>query len=170
MDSNISIRYGFSFAMPIVLVASIVTILGAVNSFESPIFGIALIFASIFVWSSDYGIQIKVNEKQYREYGSVFGIKRGEWEPLESLPFLTVLKNREGMTVYSKSNRSTTNIDEKYCVYMLNATHRKKVLVQKFDTKDLAIDNAKKISVQLNKEFVEYNPVLMEGTRSRSRR
>jgi hypothetical protein len=155
----ISIRHGFSFAMPIIIAAFVVTFLGIISFFESPIFGIGLIIASIFVWSSSYGIQINPTDKNYREFGSVFGLKTGEWKPFDSLPFLTVLRNREGMTVYSKSNRSTTSIDDSFCVYLLNASHRKKVLVQKFDTKELAIKNASELASRLKKELVEFDPV-----------
>jgi hypothetical protein len=144
--------------MPIVITAIAVNLLAIVISFESPIFGLTLLPLCIVVWSSNYGVQINTAEKLYREYGSAYGMKKGEWKSLDSLLFLAVLKNREGMKVYSKSHRSTTNIDDSYCVYLLNKTHRKKILVQKFDTKDLAIKEANIFAKKLNKEVVSFNP------------
>ena len=83
------------------------------------------------------------------------------------MPYLTVLRGKSGTTIYSQSNRSTTFVEERYEVCLLNESHRKKVVVKKFETEQAALEYCKTISGELNREIVTYNPVVSEATRNR---
>ena len=166
----IKYKLGFSFAPPIVIVGVIVSIAGVLTAIEGPLLGILLIIAGGFIWSSTYGSQIDPTNIRFREYGSVFGIKSGKWRPLDEAPFITVMKGREGMTVYSRSNLSTTSIDDRFEVCLLSNTHRSKTVIMKFENEDQAAEYAKAIALKLDKEIVQYSPKISEKTRSRSKR
>ena len=163
-------RLGFSFPIILVVGGGLLTIAGIISSIENPLIGVPLIIVGIFFWSSSYGFQIDGSQEQFREYGSMFGIKKGKWYPLEYVPYISVLKSRIGMRIYSASSYSTTKMDDSYQVCLLNKTHRKKVVVKEFENREQAIRYAEKISSQFNKPVVTYSPVLSKKTRKRRSR
>ncbi|MDX2361944.1 MAG: hypothetical protein QNK23_14130 [Crocinitomicaceae bacterium] len=160
-------RLGFSFAVPIVIVGVVITLAGILAAIESPILGIVLVLVGPFFWSGLYGTQIDKSNNRFREYGSMYGVKSGQWKPLDKMPYLTVLKGKSGMTVYSRSNRSTSIIDDRYEVCLLNQSHRTRTTVKKFETKQEAMNYCTTLADDLNKEVVMYNPAVSEKTRSR---
>src|SRR5690554_8117764 len=89
---------------------------------------------------------------------------------LDQFPYLTVLKSRKGTTLYSRSNRSTTIINDDYEVVMLNETHRVKVVVQSFEKKEKAMKFAEQFVLAYIKQLVKYNPVVSDATLRRRRR
>lgn len=97
----------------------------------------------------------------------MFGIKSGKWKPLNKMPYLAVIKSKSGMTTYSRSNRSTSYIEEKYEVCLLSETHRQRMTVQKFNTIEEAKAYCQELATQLNKEVVTFNPEVSAKTRSR---
>lgn len=163
-------RIGFSFPMPIIYIAGILILFGLIACIQSLFAGLFIIISASFVLSCSYGTEIDLEKQIFREYSSIFGLKKGNWTPLEKLPFITVLMGREGLTMYSRSNRSTTSIDDRYGIYFLSETHRTKVLLQKFSTSLIAMDHAKILSQKLNKEIVKFSPVVSEKTQQRRRR
>lgn len=160
-------RLGFSFALPIMIGGVLLTLAGAISVIENPIIGIIMFLIGPFFWSSSYGFQININQKKFREYGSIYGIKKGKWHSLDSTPFISVLKGKSGTKIYSMSNRSTVDLDDYYEVCLLNKSQRIRFVVQKFDSKELAIKYAEQISSKLDKRIVEFNPQLSEKTRKR---
>ena len=70
-------RHGFSFAMPIVIVGAVITLVGVPTIIESPVLGIIFMLVGPFFWSSSYGAQIDCSKNMYREYGSAYGVKSG---------------------------------------------------------------------------------------------
>ena len=162
-------RIGFSFATPIIIAGVVISIAGFAATIETPLLGVVLALGSMFLWTSSYGIEIDIQQNRFREYGSMYGIKKGEWKSLDKVPFITVLRGRTGMTVYSRSNRATSDIDDRYEVYLLNQSHRAKILVQRFDSKKQALTYAEKLAVKLEKKIVQYSPAVSEKTQSRRR-
>jgi len=160
-------RLGFSFATPIILLGVVITLAGITTLFENQILGVALVVIGPFFWSSSYGSQIDTVNQQFREYNSFYGIKSGEWKPLDKLPDISVIKSKEGITVFSRSNRSSSYIEDKFEVCLLNKTHRKRMTVQKFDTFEHAKTHAQDLAIKLKKELVTFNPKVSEKTRNR---
>lgn len=151
-------RHGFSFAFPIVIVSVVITIAGIVEINENPILGIGLTLFCAFFWSSSYGVQIDISSQRLREYTSMYGIKKGNWKPLNNLPYITVIKSKSGMKTYSRSNRSTSYIEDMYEVCLLSENHRQKVPVKKFDTIEDAKSYSQDLAKELNKNIVVYKP------------
>lgn len=152
---------------PIIIAGVAVTLAGLVTIMESPLLGIGTALAGSFIWSGSYGIQIDVEQNKFREYASIFGIKYGEWKSLEKTPFISVVKGRSGMTVYSRSNRSTSVIDDRYEVCLLNNSHRTRIVIQKLEGKSQAMEYANQIASKLGKNVVQFNPVVSQKTKSR---
>lgn len=163
----IKYRHGFSFAMPIVLTGFGITIIGLATLIDLSFVALGLILFGTFMWSSNYGVQIDQNNNRFREYGSIFGIKSGKWYPLDKLPFISIMKARDGLIMYSMINQPTKAIDDRFGVYLLSESHRKKVLLKKFEDRDLAKEYSIQMTTKLNKELVQFNPVVSQKTRER---
>ncbi|WP_417265638.1 hypothetical protein [Brumimicrobium sp.] len=163
-------KIGSSFPFAVAIVGGVISFAGLLLLANLFLVGIVAMAIGAFFWSSTYGLQINDETQEFREYGSVLGLKRGDWKPLDQLPYLTVLKSRKGTTLYSRSNRSTTIINDDYEVVMLNETHRVKVLVQSFEKKEKAMKFAEQFVLAYNKQLVKYNPVVSDATLRRRRR
>lgn len=162
-------RLGFSFPLLIVAGGGLLTVAGLISSIENPLIGVSMILAGPFFWSSTYGVQIDIKQYRFREYVSMYGIKKGKWHSLEHTPFISILKSHSGTRVYSSSSHSALNVKNSYDVCLLNKTHRKKFVLQKFDSKYQAKKYAEKISSELNEPTVVFSPVISKKTRSRKR-
>lgn len=160
-------RIGFFFPLPVIIIGTLISFIGLISLIKITIFGILLIPMLLLFITSTYGIDIDYKNKLYREYESYLGFKRGNWKNLDELSFITVLKSRKGMAFYSQSNRRTSLMDDNFEVYLLNETHRRKILIQKFDNKELAKKYTVKISPLIDKEIVQFNPVVSKKTRNR---
>ena len=160
-------RHGFSFVLPIIFGGGLLTLGGIITSIENPIIGLVMIAVGPFFWSSSYGIQIDPEQNRFREYGSFYGIKSGQWKPLDNVPFVSIVRGRSGTAVYSGTNKSTSIIDDRFQVCLLTSSHRSRIVVQKFEEKEEAEDYAKQLAFNLSKSFVQYNPVVSERTRNR---
>jgi hypothetical protein len=160
-------KIGFSFAMPVVVIGVAIILFAFAMISINPFLGIGFILAGGFMSTSSYGTQIDLENKKFREYGSAFGIKNGKWNSLDVLPFLSLMKSRSGYTVYSRTNRSSTDVDDFYEVCLLTQNHRKKIVVQKFSYKKDATEFLNKLSTTLNKPIVEFNPEISQKTKNR---
>jgi hypothetical protein len=117
--------------------------------------------------TSSYGTEIDIENKKFREYGSAFGIKSGKWNSMKALPFLSLMTSRSGHSVYSRTNHSTTDVDDYYDVCLLNQNHRTKIVIQKFTAKKEATEFINDFSSKLNKPIVAFNPPISQKTLNR---
>ena len=120
--------------------------------------GLLIIPIGIFLAFSKYGIILDDILNQYRVYASYFGIKTGDWEDLEKMPDIAILKSRESSTTYSGSIMSNIHEDEFYKVFLLSPSHRKKVLVIKTKQKDNAQKVVDEITGKFDILYTTYNP------------
>lgn len=130
--------------------------------------GLTLIFGS-FLSLSSYGSEIDTKNQKFREYGSMFGVKRGKWENLSAMPFIGVFKSKSGYLIYSRTSMSTTDFDNHYEVCLMTASHRKRIVVQKFKTKNDALNFAHFLENRIDSKLMEYNPRQGEHTKHRRR-
>jgi hypothetical protein len=169
MNEKIKNKIGNSFPTPLIIVGVIAIIGSVLIILTNPILAIILLLVGLFLCTSSYGTEIDVTNKKYREYGSIYGLKSGSWFDLNTMPYLAILKSRSGYTMYSRSNRSTTNINDFYDVCLLNQSHRKKVVLMKFKSIEAALKVAGNLESQLGVELTQFNPVISEKTANRRR-
>lgn len=169
MDKKIKNKIGNSFPTTLVIVGVIAVLGSVVEMFTNPIIAIILFLVGLFICTSSYGTEIDVTNKKYREYGSIYGLKRGSWFDSNTMPFIAILRSRSGYRMYSTSNRSTTDTTDFYDVCLLNQSHRKKVVLMKFKSKDEALRFASNMESQLGVVLTQFNPVISEKTATRRR-
>ena len=87
---------------------------GIIASLDQPIVGIPTSIMGVFMALSRIGIQINPTTKEYRNYKSYVGIKRGTWSSYETFPILCVMRVEESTSAASLSNRKAETSREKY--------------------------------------------------------
>lgn len=162
-------KIGKSFPTTLVFVGAIAVLGSLIEMFTNPLLAIILLLVGLFICTSSYGTEIDVTNKNYREYGSIYGLKRGSWFDLNTMPYLAILKSRSGYRMYSTSNRSTTDTTDYFDVCLLNQTHRKKVVLMRFKSKDEALKFASNIESQLGVALTQFNPVISKKTANKRR-
>ena len=167
MKEIIKNRIGFSFPGFIVFMGLTCMLFSIFIMIESPILGLIILIVGSFLGLSSYGSEIDITNQKFREYGSMFGIKSGKWEDLNTMPFIGVFKSKSGYLIYSRSTNSTTDIDDFYDVCLMNTTHRRRLVLQKFKTKNEALNFVHSLENKIDSKLTEYNPRQSEKTINR---
>jgi hypothetical protein len=169
MPEILKSKIGNPFPIPVLIIGVILTLGSLLVVAESSLVAVGFVLVGLLIWTSSYGTEIDITNRRYREYTSFFGLKRGQWFGLEDMPYLAILKSRSGNTVYSRSNQSTTDLDDYYDVCLLNETHRKRVVLMRFKSNDEASKYAQNIESKLGLTLTQFNPVVSEKTANRRR-
>ena len=163
------IKLGPSFP-PVTRFFSIpISIFALVFLFSAPIPAIIIFLIGAFIWSTSYGFETNKYTGKFREYGSALGLEWGKWDDLDKFPDMALLTLNEGYAVRVRLYLSTEVVESYYGVYLLTSSHRTKVLVNKFKNLEKAKEFITQTAMELNKEYVQYNPVISERTRMRRR-
>jgi hypothetical protein len=108
---------------------------------------------------SHYGFEVSNDKSRFREYFNYMGLKFGKWRSLEEFPYLTVFYVKQTETTGSGRTMLETSIEEMvYKVYLLNESHREKVLVKQTPNEDEAKHITHTIINELGIEHVKFNP------------
>ncbi len=130
--------------------------------------GIGIFLAGSMLSTSRSGVQLDFSNELYREYTTFLFIKIGKWKSLNYFPYLSILKA-------NKSNRAsditglnrTVHTQENLGIYLLNRTHRKKMLLKRvgMDMAKAKIE-ANKLEEKVDKEVVRFNPKVVSRRRN----
>ena len=129
--------------------------------------GIPFILGGLIVNFAYYGIEIKKDVNQYREFTNIFGLNFGKFKNINDYVFVSIKKAQHGYKVYGRSNASVSVSKQKYDVCFFNKTFRKKVVMKICDTEEEAIIFAKKLAEETGLEFSKYNPPISDATMKR---
>lgn len=159
-----TISLGFSFGIAAQVVGGALILLGiamVINLHIIAVFlGSALLFVGTFLLTSSSGIQIDYANKRFREYHAYLGIKAGKWDDLDKYPYLSILlANKSTKSSDITTLNSVVQTDVAYGVYLLNKSHRKKILIKRCKEGSIkAKEEAEKFSEKMSKDLVKYSP------------
>jgi hypothetical protein len=103
--------------------------------FVGLIFSIVLIGLPILAMAIYYvGTEIDVERSRIREYGSLFGLRRGKWKPITPYMAIVILGKRRVSTMYSRGQVALDQAEQNHDVTLVDATHRKKFLLKASDS------------------------------------
>lgn len=125
---------------------------------ESLTLGLTTLILGSFLGLSSYGTEIDLTNLKFREYGCMFGIKRGKWNQLNSMPNIGIFKSRSGYLIYGRSTNSATNFDDCFDVCLLNKSHRKRVVIQKFRTMEEALNFSEMLENKTGIKLKAFDP------------
>ena len=170
MKENFKISLGKSFPSATIFLGYFLALFGILALASNFILAFILIILGLFFSFSKEEIEFNLRQKKYRRVTNLLGMKSGKWLDLSSLPYLSILKNNVANKLTSRTLVSTTNKETFYEVHLLSPSHRKKVLIQRFETLEEAKEKAKVLAVKLEKEIVAFSPKPSERTRQRRKR
>ncbi len=163
-------KTGKYFPKAFVYIGYALIVIGVLLVVEKGYTGIGLIIIGIYLGLSYIGIQIDPDKKKFKKYSCFFGLKKGTWESYNDYPYLSILDIREKHTSYSRGGVEYISKEKVYRVCLLNKTHRKKIIVKNFKSKEKASFSASKIAKQLEVQQTTYSPKASEKTRLRRKR
>ena len=103
-------------------------------------------------------------------YTSFFGFKTGGWKSLEIYKEIAILKSLVNYKSYYKATIPLTSRETYYDIYLLDKTHRKKLLIKRLINKDQSILDAESLASLLKMELTTYKPILSEKSIANKRR
>ncbi len=170
MNEIVHHKFGFTFPTHIIIAGYILMVMGLFIALTYLVAGLSFAFVGTFLSFTKNGILFNPTAKTYRSYTSYLGIKMGKWQSYESYPFLAILRR-----TISKSRTSRMGVskevarDTYFDIFLLNKTHRVKLLINRQKGQDEAKLLARDLAEKLNVEYVDYNPVLSAKTRGMRR-
>lgn len=168
MKNILDEKTGFLFPPTSKFVGQIAFVVGVLAIFLAPLTGFFFAAVGAYVGFSKSGVLLNPEAGTYQDYVSVFGLRFGKHKSYSEYPFLSVMRNKITSKAFSITNRNTaTGSDLFYDVYLLNQSHRKRVLVRRYSNLHDAKTSAQDLGKQLSKDIVMYSPVVSAATRSR---
>ncbi|MEO6903029.1 MAG: hypothetical protein ABI315_07740 [Bacteroidia bacterium] len=141
--------------------------LGLIGLLSGHLVGILVALVGGFVCFTYLGIEINIKNKTIRQYTSYFGFKKGATKDLTVFPFICIFKSNKIYTTNSRSNRSVSYSEKTFDIYLLNQTHKEKILIKIEKGEDKAIQKAKEIADDMGIKLVQYNPVVLSRKNKR---
>lgn len=171
-NAEITYSHGPNFGIaPIVLGVALMFmgIMMILSSMIAAMFiGVGVFLAGSMLSTSTSGVQVDFTNELYREYSTFLFIKMGKWKPLNYFPYVSVMKA-------NKSNRAsditglnrTVTTNENLGIYLLNKTHRKKLLIKRVGMDmEKAKQEAKQFAERTDKDVVRFNPKVVSRRRT----
>lgn len=141
---------GYAFIALSVLPIFTFEIIGYIGSIALFLFGSFLAFSTT-------GVSLNLKNKKLNNYVIYFNIiKTRNWIDINKFVYVTVLVFNKEEVIYSRSNRSTSQSNKKYEVYLLDESKLDRQIVTTFIHAKSAIDFAKEIAIKLDKEYIIY--------------
>lgn len=172
MKTQYTYKFGNYFPVKIIVFALLFMLYGfyLINSDFIGV-GCFLIIGSFLIATTKYGVEIikENSSKKYRTYYTYFGVKTGKWTSIENYPYIAILNKKMSYNMSSLGAKSLKFTEEFYEIYLLNQTHRHKLLIKSSSDLEEISNGIKKIAQDLNVEYVQYSPVVSEKTAARRR-
>jgi len=169
-DKNILSHWmGFSFAKPILFVGFILLVSGIIAIYNYLWLGFIPIFFGIFLTCS-HGTQLNLKDRTYRDFGQYAFIKNGKWKSISRYTCIVITNAQFGHKFSSwYGGNETKRTEVMFQVCLMTPDHRKKHVVQKFNSEKKAIEYANKLETLLRLDLVAFNPKISARTKSRRR-
>ena len=145
-------------------------VVGLFKFLTEPLSGLMITFLGGLLCFTFTGIQIDLNDNKYRVYTSFFGLKTGNWKSLEIYKEIAILKSLVNYKSYYKATIPLTSRETYYDIYLLDKTHRKKLLIKRLINKDQSILDAESLASLLKMELTTYKPTLSAKSIANKRR
>ncbi len=149
---------GFVFPVPVLIGGYILLILGIGYLISGNPVGILIALAGAFVSFTFTGVQIDIKNQTFRQYISYFGLKTGKFKDLQRYPFICIFKSNKVQQTYSRSNRAASSNETSYDIYLLNQTHKEKIMIDSKSEHEHAVQTARELANAIGIQVVQYNP------------
>lgn len=132
---------------------------------------IAFAIISAYILLVRKGIAFNPSTKTYKNYIALLDYEKGEELSYAAFLDLAILRKRIVTQALSRGNAVSTIDDQwQYRLYLLDAQHRKRILVKTVLDEETAKKEAVEWAEKLGVNYARYQPVVSEQTRKRRRR
>lgn len=100
------------------------------------------------------GIEIRMSERQFRSYYSVFTMMMGKWKPLPEIEYITIFNERVNQEAWVSSIRN--NLVDKHVKVALVYGNNQQLAVGIFESKVKAVETATDLAKQLGVRLLDY--------------
>ncbi|MFA5418095.1 MAG: hypothetical protein WC341_06510 [Bacteroidales bacterium] len=100
------------------------------------------------------GIEIRIKEREFRSYISIFSIFMGKWKPLPEIEYITIFNERVNQEAWMLSIHGNT-LDEHIKVAIVHENHQQ-ITLGIFVLKEKAVEAATKLATQLGTKLLDY--------------
>lgn len=155
------------FPPPAVFAGYVFLIIGTLYLIVNIFVGIGLLLSGGFISFTFSGVQIYIEDKKYKVYTSLYGIKIGKSKSLNEYLFLAVLSSNQSYGLYSMSNISMSDTKIYYDICLLNSTQRQRLVIKRHKNFEKANLDAKEIADKLEVQLTTFNPPISDTTNAR---
>jgi len=171
---EISFRNGYSFTSFVRGISLVFVVFGIAIlltlTIPAILIGTIIIFAALFVFSSEYGTDISTSTNYIREYHKrFFFLKTGpKWVPMSPFSDVCILKLGKSRQLSDMYGVSSNSLDaSKNEVYLMTYDHRRRFLVKICASKQEAVEFATSFAKKFDKTLKEFNPTISQATKRR---
>jgi len=111
--------------------------------------GLTITLVSIYMIAAVKGIIIDFDNRRYKNYWGLLGLKFGSWENLPEIEAVRFTKFREGSSYHRQGSASILRGKEKYSAYLMYHDSRRKI-VASVEDEFRAEEDARYLADQLN--------------------
>lgn len=109
------------------------------------------------------------DQKMFRYY-SVYGIPLGSWEPIVPNAAVVILGEQQSVRQTSYAGVMRYQEREGFALYVVNTSHREKVLLARAAVRDELDVYVKVLEEEFNLKLVRYSPAISAKTKARRKR
>ena len=111
----------------------------------------------------------RADQKMFRYY-SVYGIPLGSWEPIVPNVAVVILGEQQSVRQTSYAGVMRYQEREGIALYLVNASHREKVLLARVAVRDELDSYVKVLEEEFSLKLVRYSPAISAKTKARRKR
>jgi len=109
------------------------------------------------------------DQKMFRYY-SVYGIPLGSWEPIVPNAAVVILGEQQSVRQTSYAGVMRYQEREGFALYLVNGSHREKVLLARVAVRDELDAYVKVLEEEFNLKLVRFSPAISAKTKGRRKR
>ena len=109
------------------------------------------------------------DQKMFRYY-SVYGIPLGSWEPIVPNAAVVILGEQQSVRQTSYAGVMRYQEREGFALYLVNGSHREKVLLARVAVRDELDAYVKVLEEEFNLKLVRFSPAISAKTKARRKR
>jgi hypothetical protein len=167
-DQTKNITNGKYFPKQIIVLGYLIILFGVIEINTSIFIGLGVVALGLWLAMTKSVLQLDVAKQQMRVAPYLFGFFIARWVSIETYKELTLLGSRINERTYGgMSTQHIDTMDVGYDICLLGPGHRKKLVLDRYDSREKAETIMAEISLYLKKDVVKYNPIISKGTRAR---
>ena len=112
---------------------------------------------------------LSADQKRFRYY-SVYGIPLGSWEPIVPNAAVVILGEQQSVRQTSYAGVMRYQEREGFALYLVNGSHREKVLLARVAVRDELDAYVKVLEEEFNLKLVRFSPAISAKTKARRKR